>query len=99
MALKSALEQFESIISQVDKINENVQNLATTVEQQSAASEEIASSMDTSSRSVLEASKQLEQIKRCNERGGKRSGREWQDCRRFECYCRQITRFCFAVQI
>ena len=59
---KVVREQFTHITEKVEKIHSMTQNMAGNSEEQSAAVEEMASAMDTSSRSMVDIVQQIDQM-------------------------------------
>jgi len=55
-------KQFSMITSNVEKINEMVNNLTATSEEQGASTQEMASAMDASAKAISEIKEQIEQI-------------------------------------
>ena len=54
--------EFVAILDKIDMINNQIESLASTSEQQSAAAEEMSSAMDSSTKQIEEITKKVEQI-------------------------------------
>jgi methyl-accepting chemotaxis protein len=56
------IRKFDEITKSIGIVNDRVESLMGTAEEQSASSEEMASAMDTSAKSMIEVSEQMEEI-------------------------------------
>ncbi|MGM0641644.1 MAG: methyl-accepting chemotaxis protein [Thermotogota bacterium] len=59
---KSIETEFESIIKQINSMNDMIENLTATSEEQSASTEEITSSIETSSKSMKNITEQIKEM-------------------------------------